>query len=115
MNQSDFEKLAKQIKVPEKHLRYILEQLKLYIPKAEVWAFGSRIKDSNRTSSDLDLAILCDEDTAKKQLLKLNEVLIESDIPFKVQLLDFKHLPKNMQDNIKKQYIIIYQPVEKKE
>ena len=93
-------------------MRYLLEQLKLYIPDATVWAFGSRVKGSNRTSSDLDLAVLCDKETATKQLPKLNEVFIESDIPFKVQLLDFNRLPVNMQDNIKKKYIILYRPDE---
>ena len=108
MNPADLQQLAKQIAVPIRHLRYIVEQLKLYIPDATVWAFGSRVKGSNRTSSDLDLAILCDKQTAKKQLPKLNEVFIESDIPFKVQLLDFSRLPANMQENIKKKYIVLY-------
>jgi hypothetical protein len=61
----------------------------------------------------LDLAILCDKETAKKQLPKLNEIFIESDIPFRVQLLDFNRLPENMQGNIKKRYVILYQPEEK--
>lgn len=112
MNPADLQQLTKQITVTVRHLRYLLEQLKLYIPDATVWAFGSRVKGSNRTSSDLDLAVLCDKETATKQLPKLNEVFIESDIPFKVQLLDFNRLPVNMQDNIKKKYIILYRPDE---
>jgi len=94
-------------------LRYILEQLELYISGMTVWAFGSRAKRSNRPASDLDLAVLCDKETAKKQLPKLNEIFIESDIPFKVQLLDFNRLPANMQENIKKKYVVLYQPQEK--
>jgi predicted nucleotidyltransferase len=112
MNPADLQQLAEQITVPAHHLSYLLEQLKLYIPDATVWAFGSRVKGSNRTSSDLDLAVLCDKQTAKKQLPKLNEVFIESEIPFKVQLLDFNRLPVNMQENIKKKYVILYRPEE---
>jgi len=108
VNPADLQQLVEQITVPVRHLRYILEQLKLYIPDATVWAFGSRVKGSNRTSSDLDLAVLCDKQTARKQLPKLNEVFIESNIPFKVQLLDFNRLPVNMQENIKKKYVILY-------
>ncbi len=110
MNLSDLEKLAQNIAVSENHLQYILEQLKLYLPDSAVWVFGSRIKGSNRPASDLDLAVLCDKDTAKTQLPKLNEVFIESDIPFKIQLLDYNRLPSNMQKNIKKHYFIVYQP-----
>ena len=110
MNPSDLKKLAQKIAVPIYHLQYILEQFELYIPDSVVWTFGSRIKGANRPASDLDLAVLCDKQTAKEQLPKLNEVFIESDIPFKVQLLDFNRLPENIQENIKENYIIIYKP-----
>jgi len=113
MNPADLQQLTEQITVSVRHLRYLLEQLKLYIPDATVWAFGSRVKGSNRTSSDLDLAVLCDKQTAQKQLPKLNEVFVESDIPFKVQLLDFNRLPVNMQENIKKKYVVLYCPDER--
>jgi len=113
VNPADLQQLTEQITVSVRYLRYLLEQLKLYIPDATVWAFGSRVKGSNRTSSDLDLAVLCDKQTAQKQLPKLNEVFIESDIPFKVQLLDFNRLPVNMQENIKKKYVILYRPDER--
>jgi predicted nucleotidyltransferase len=112
VNPADLQQLAEQIAVPVRHLRYLVEQLKSYIPDATVWAFGSRVKGSNRTSSDLDLAVLCDKETAQKQLPKLNEAFIESDVPFKVQLLDFNRLPANMQENIKKRYVILYRPDE---
>ena len=110
MNPSDFEKLTQQIAIPADHLRYLLDQIELYIPNAAVWAFGSRVTWSHRPTSDLDLAVHCDKQTAKKDIPKLNEVLHESDIPFKVQVLDFNRLPANMQANIKKEHIVLYQP-----
>lgn len=110
MNPPDLQKLAEQIAIPVPHLRYILEQIKIHIPAATVWAFGSRVKRSHRPASDLDLAVLCDKETAKRVLPKLNEVFIESDIPFKVQLLDFNRLPENMQENIKKGSVVLHQP-----
>lgn len=113
MNPADLQKLAEQIAIPVRHLSFLLEQLKSYIPDATVWAFGSRVKGSSRTSSDLDLAVLCDKQTAQKQLRKLNEAFIESNIPFKVQLLDFNRLPANMQENIKTKYVILYRPDER--
>jgi predicted nucleotidyltransferase len=111
VNPSDLQTLAAQIAVPVPHLRYLLEQLKLYVPLATVWAFGSRIKGSHHPASDLDMAILCDKETAKV-LPKLNDILVESDLPFKVQLLDFNRLPPNMQENIKTKYVVLYQPQE---
>ena len=110
MSPSDLKQLEKQISIPIHQLQYILEQIKSHIPDSTVWAFGSRVKGSNRPASDLDLAVLCDKETAKKKLPKLNEVFIESDVPFKIQLLDFKRLPENMQENIVKKHVILYQP-----
>ena len=113
MNPSNLKELAEQIAVPAPHLRYILEQIKIYIPEAIVWVFGSRVKGGHRPASDLDLAIICDKETAKNALPKLNEVFIESDLTFKVQLLDFNRLPENMQANIIKKYVVLYQPKRK--
>ena len=113
MKPADLQELAEQIAVPVPHLRYLIEQIELYIPAATVWAFGSRVKWSHHPASDLDLAVLCDKETAKKVLPKLNDVLVESDLPFKVQLLDFNRLPANMQENIKKEFVVLYQPKEK--
>lgn len=110
MNPSDLQTLASQITVSVPHLQYLLEQLKLYIPDATIWAFGSRVKGSHHPASDLDLAILCDKETAQKILPKLNDVFIESNIPFKIQLLDFNRLPPDMQENIKTKYVILCKP-----
>ena len=91
-------------------LKAVLDEIKRYIPKATVWAFGSRVDGTCRQSSDLDLAVHCDKETALKELPKLNERLIESDLPFKVQLLDYDRLPENMQGNIKEKYVVLYGP-----
>ena len=114
MNPPNLNEFAGHIAVPVRHLRYLLEQIEGHLPKAIVWAFGSRIKGTHRPASDLDLAVLCDKEVAKKVLPKLEEVLIESDLPFKVQLLDFNRLPENMQANIKEEYVVLYKPQEKK-
>lgn len=113
MNPANFKQLAEQIAISVRHLRYLLEQVEWHIPKATVWAFGSRIKWSHRPESDLDLAVHCDKETARKGIPKLNDALQESDLPFKVQILDFNRLPVNMQQNIKKNYLVLYQPEEK--
>lgn len=113
MNLLNLKELAEQIAIPLRHLRYLLEQIEWYIPKTTVWAFGSRVKWSHRTESDLDLAVHCDKETAQKALPKLNYALDESNLPFKVQILDYDRLPENMQANIKKNYLVLYQPSEK--
>jgi predicted nucleotidyltransferase len=112
VNQPNLKELTEKIAISVPHLQFLLEQIELYIPKSAVWAFGSRVKLSHRPASDLDLAVLCDKETVIKGLPKLSDVLEESDIPFKIQLLDFNRLPSNMQENIKKDYVVIYQVME---
>ena len=112
MNLLNLKELAEEIAIPVRHLRYLLEQIEFYIPKATVWAFGSRVKWSHRPESDLDLAVNCNKETARKALPKLSYALDESDLPFKVQIADFNRLPANMQANIKKSYVVLYQPQE---
>jgi predicted nucleotidyltransferase len=110
VNKTDFNLLCEQVAVSAEHLRFLLDEIRTFIPKATVWAFGSRVDGTHRPTSDLDLAIHCDKETALKELPKLNERLIESDLPFKVQLLDYDRLPENMQGNVKRKYIVLYQP-----
>lgn len=102
--------LCERIALSPDHLRIMLHQIQRHIPTATVWAFGSRVKGSHRPQSDLDLAVLCDKETARTNLPQLNEALDESDLPFRVQTLDFHRLPQHMQDNIQKYYIVLYQP-----
>jgi type I restriction enzyme S subunit len=102
--------LGQQVAVADEHLRFLLDEIERYIPHATVWVFGSRITGSQRRTSDLDLAVHCDKESAKKDLPRLNEVFIESDLPFKVQILDYNRLPENMQGNIKEKYAVLYQP-----
>jgi predicted nucleotidyltransferase len=107
--------LCERVALSAEHLRIVLQEIERHIPTATVWAFGSRVKGSHRPQSDLDLAILCDKDTARANLPQFNEALDESDLPFRVQTLDFHRLPQNMQDNIRQSFVVLYQPISEKE
>lgn len=110
MNKADFNLLSQQVAVSAEHLQFLLDEIRTMIPKATVWAFGSRVTREHRPASDLDLAVHCDKEIALKELPKLNERLIESDLPFKVQFLDYNRLPENMRAAIEKKYVVLYKP-----
>ena len=105
--------LCEKVAISPEHMRYLLDEIERYIPNATVWAFGSRIDGTHRPASDLDLAVHCDKETARNDLPRLNEALIESDLPFKVQFLDYDRMPEHMRNNIKSKYRVLYQPKEK--
>ena len=67
-------------------VRSILER---HIPDIEVRAFGSRVKGSARQYSDLDLALMTQSPLPLSQLAELREAFSESDLPWKVDLVDW--------------------------
>lgn len=67
-------------------VRTILRQ---HVPEREVWAFGSRVTGRAWAFSDLDLAIGGDAPLGAWRLGALREAFVESDLPWKVDLVDW--------------------------
>jgi predicted nucleotidyltransferase len=63
--------------------------LRKHVPQKQVWAFGSRAKRTAWTYSDLDLAIITDQPLSFKVHADLAEDFSESDLPFRVDILDW--------------------------
>ncbi len=70
-------------------LRKVQKILKQYIPGEEVRAFGSRINGTAKTYSGLDLIIMSKIPLTLEQSLILSEAFEESELPFKVDVLDW--------------------------
>jgi predicted nucleotidyltransferase len=80
----------------------------MYVPKAIVWAYGSRTKSQAHQGSDLDLVIIFPEPTmALKQLPLLREAIKESDLSILVDILDWDTLPSAFQEEIKTHHVIL--------
>jgi predicted nucleotidyltransferase len=52
-------------------------------------AFGSRLKQTHHASSDLDLAVVGKEKLSFSTVGRLKEDFMESDIPYKIDILDY--------------------------
>ncbi|MEE9337983.1 MAG: nucleotidyltransferase domain-containing protein [Methylococcaceae bacterium] len=63
--------------------------LKHYIPDTEVRAFGSRVNGTAKKYSDLDLIVMSKIPLTLQQNALLTEAFEESDLPFKVDVLDW--------------------------
>ena len=63
--------------------------LRKHVPDHDVWAFGSRIKGAARRYSDLDLAVMADEPLPAMVMGAMQEDFSESDLPFRVDILDW--------------------------
>nr|WP_194299177.1 nucleotidyltransferase domain-containing protein [Acetobacter sicerae] len=60
------------------------------VPDREVRVFGSRVTGKAKPFSDLDLAIMGDEPLSLETRARLEEAFSESDLPWKVDVLDWK-------------------------
>ncbi|RUM60277.1 MAG: nucleotidyltransferase domain-containing protein [Persephonella sp.] len=78
-----------------KHIRTINDLkrfLKDYFKGTDVkiYLFGSRARGDNSIYSDIDLAVKSDEDI-KEKISLLTEILEESYLPYKVDIVDLKN------------------------
>ncbi len=74
---------------------------------AEVRAFGSRVNGPAKSYSDLDLAVVAPTQLNPETLRLLKEAFEESDLPFRVDVLDWNEASPEFQKVIEKAYEVI--------
>ena len=95
------------IDVPQNHLLSIKQILQRHIPDIEVRAFGSRVSGTAKPYSDLDLVIVGERMLDAKVLMQLQEDFEESDIPFRVEILDWHSIAGEFKKIIEQRYEVI--------
>jgi len=74
--------------VSDKELKVVRDILTSIVPEAGYLAFGSRLGQCYHRYSDLDIAIRGDGPLSLSQLSALEEAFAESDLPFRVDIVD---------------------------
>lgn len=87
----------------ERHWKAVLDILSRY-PYA-FYAYGSRVKGSARRFSDLDLCFM--DPIPGNIQAHIDEDFEESDLPFKVDILDWNLMDAHFQDMIKKDLVLV--------
>ena len=90
-----------------KHLKTIQYILAEYIPAYEVRAFGSRVKWTAKDYSDLDLVVVGSKPLSLRQKGQLTEALEESNLPIRVDVLDWQSISEGFKKVIAEQYEVI--------
>lgn len=92
------------------HLQLVKKILSKRLPaNSQVWVFGSRAKQTAREYSDLDIAI--DTDSKKltlEMLATLAEDFEESDLPYKVDLVDLNTVDESFKTLIEKERVSVF-------
>jgi predicted nucleotidyltransferase len=89
------------------HLEKVLTILRQHVPQCEVRAFGSRVNRTAKDYSDLDLAVVGSGELSGDALRHLKEAFEESDLPFRIDVLDWHGTSPEFQKVIEKQHEVI--------
>jgi predicted nucleotidyltransferase len=100
------------IHLPVRYRQVVLDAVKQYIPEADVFAYGSRVRGDYHAASDLDLVVRFPENFSASQsfskLEALREALSDSRLPIFVQLVDWNRIPESFRDEIRACHVTLY-------
>ena len=99
------------IDVAQAHLETVKCILSEHVPDCEIRAFGSRVTGRVKDYSDFDLAIVCQKVLDADRLRHLKEAFEESELPFRVDVLDWNRVPDSFRNVIERRYEVIQKPV----
>ena len=83
-----------------------------HVPQCEVWAFGSRAKWKAKQYSDLDLAVITQTPMSLQVSGALAEDFAESDLPFKVDVVDWATTSASFREIIERDKVVVQQVIE---
>lgn len=86
--------------LPENWLKKVQKILQRHVPGYEVRAFGSRVTGKARPHSDLDLVVMTDQPLERKLYYRLQDAFEESDLPIRVDLLDWQRISPEFRRHI---------------
>ena len=89
------------------HLTTVRQILAEHVPACEVRAFGSRVTCSAKDYSDLDLAVVGVTALDRSTLARLKEAFEESDLPIRVDVLDWRGISESFKEVIAKDYAVL--------
>lgn len=83
--------------------------LATHVPEYPVWAFGSRAKWTAKAYSDLDLAIIAPQPLSLTKMAAIKEAFDESDLPIRVDIVDWAATSETFRNVIKQNKVVIQQ------
>ncbi|MQS00120.1 nucleotidyltransferase family protein [Gluconobacter aidae] len=100
--------MTDQIDITPEERAIVLRILNEIVPDRDVRAFGSRVTGKAKPFSDLDLAIMGDEPLPLETRAQLEEAFSASDLPWKVDVLDWVQVDATFQNIIDNSGIIFH-------
>lgn len=95
------------IEIRDEHLTLIQSILKRHVGGYDVRAYGSRVNGDPKPYSDLDLVVMAKKPIPPKTMALLKDDLTESDLPFKVDVLDWATASDSFREVIRNKFEIV--------
>ncbi|HEU0233662.1 MAG TPA: nucleotidyltransferase domain-containing protein [Gallionella sp.] len=97
------------LNLPQKYLEQVQALLHAHVPRAEVWAYGSRVTGSGHAASDLDLVLRNPQNLLEETgaLYDLKEAFIESNLPIRVDIMDWARIPASFHREIERAHVVV--------
>lgn len=89
------------------HLEIVKAILQKHLAGVEVRAFGSRVWGTAKAWSDLDLALVSEKKLALTAIENLRADFAESDLPFRIDILDWHDISPEFRALIQKKYEVM--------
>ncbi|QQR48876.1 nucleotidyltransferase domain-containing protein [bacterium] len=74
----------------------IIAILSALFPDAKIYLFGSRARGTNQEFSDIDIALDAGKKLRRADVGEARDMLGESNIPYKIDLVDFQDISEAM-------------------
>jgi predicted nucleotidyltransferase len=97
------------INISPEYLEMIRRILTAHVCDCEVRAFGSRINGTAKDHSDLDLAVVASDKMERRTKMLVKEAFEESDLPFRVDIVDYNAISDEFRAIIDTKYEILQQ------
>ena len=88
-------------------LETVRQILREKAPELEVRAFGSRVSWTARETSDLDLVLMTKEPLDISRMAKLKESFSESNLPFRIDIVDWADTSENFREIIESKSVTL--------
>jgi uncharacterized protein len=84
----------------------IITLIKALLPEAKIYLFGSRAKGTHDRWSDIDIAVDTGQPLPITAVDEAASVLEATNIPYKIELVDFRKAPAYLQKSIEQEGIL---------
>lgn len=97
----------KKVQLEAEYIKIIIDIIRKYEINSEIRLIGSRAQGTARKNSDIDIVIMTDSPLSINMMGNLRDDFSLSDIPYKVDLVDWSRSEKHFQEIISKNYLVL--------